>query len=160
MYPRERDKTWIVLADSSRARIFLADHDLERARLLRELDHPESRLKPSELTTGMKGSTGPREARSLHGHRPSTDPQTGPHQVELEKFAREIAQELEHGRVQGAYEELIVAAPPQFLGLIRRYMKVDVERTVRARISKNLVRTEERDVAERIRDEVLQTGRG
>ena len=57
-------------------------------------------------------------------------------------------------------EELIVAAPPQFLGLIRRSMKVDVERTVRARISKNLVRTEERDVAERIRDEVLQTGWG
>lgn len=168
MYPRERDKTWIVLADSSRARIYLADHDLSRARLIRELDHPESRIKESDLTTGMKGSTGPRQRGAggsavrghLFGHRPSTDPQTGPHQVELEKFAREIAQELEHGRVQGAYEEIVLAAPPQFLGLVRRFLKVDVERLVRTRIPKNLVRTEERDVAERIRDEVLETGRG
>lgn len=166
MYPRERDKTWIVLADSSRARIYLADHDLSRARLIRELDHPESRIKESDLTTGMKGSIGPRQRGAgpghrgnLFGHRPSTDPQTGAHQVELEKFARDIAQELEHGRVQGAYEELVLAAPPQFLGLIRQALKVDVERKVRARIPKNLVRTEERDVAARLRDEVLQTGR-
>jgi len=165
MYPRERDRTWIVLADSSRARIYLTDHDLNEARLIRELDHPESRIKESELATGMKGSIGPRQRGSgnrgnLHGHRPSTDPQTGAHQVELEKFAREIAQELEHARVQGACEEIVLAAPPQFLGLIRQFLKVDVERMVRARISKNLVRIEERDVAERIRDELFQAGRG
>lgn len=166
MYPRERDATWIVLADSSRARIFLADKDLEQARLIRELDHPESRIKPSDLTTGARGSTGPRQhgrgaghRGHLKGHRPTTDPQTNAHQVEIEKFAREIAQELEHARVQGAYEELIIAAPPQFLGLVRQALKVDVERIVRARIPKNLVRLEERDVAERIRDEVFQMGR-
>lgn len=158
MNPSAQDRTWIVLADSSRARIHVADEKLTRSKLMRELEHPESRVKGIDLNATERGRTSSR-IRNVGGQRSAMEPHTDPREVEWSNFARELANELEHGRTHNAFDELIIVAPPQFLGQLRDAMTDHLHDMVRADVPKNLTQVEDRDVIERIKSEVYDTGR-
>lgn len=158
MNPSAPERTWIVLADASRARIHLADKELTHTTLIRELDHPESRVKDSDLVTDSQGRTQPRQRNNPS--QPNVEPRTYPKAVEMQTFARQLAGELEHGRVQGAFDELIIAAPPQFLGLLRDAMDRNLLATVRVDIPKRLTDLRHDELIPRIQALLLDAGRG
>src|SRR5882724_8842954 len=61
-------RTWILLADAASARLYVSGERPGDWTLLREIEHPESRMRPSELLSDRPGrvkqSTGSRDARS------------------------------------------------------------------------------------------------
>lgn len=119
----QKRKTFVLVADGSRARLFAKTDDTSKFALIEAFDHPESRLKNSELMADKPGRTfasGPtNHARSAKEYR------TNPKRVEAEKFAREIRHRLATHLDGHAFDDLVIAAPPKFLGLLRSTLSTD-----------------------------------
>lgn len=123
--------TWIVAADSSRAR-FLQVADRERLEEIDALVNPEGRMHDRELTTDahprFRGASGP-----------ASDPQEMPaveHAVEL--FAKRVGDYLDKARTERRYDQLVLIAPPKFLGTLRKELGKDVARLVADELPKDL----------------------
>ena len=107
-------RTWILLADAASARLYASGERPGDWTLLRELQHPESRMRPSGLLSDKPG-----RVKQSTGSRAAMEPHTPRKKVEAERFAREIAQALDESVVSGACERLVLVAPPAFLGVLR-----------------------------------------
>ena len=122
--------TWIVAADSSRARI-LQVAGRQRLEELESLLNPEGRLNDRELTTDAN----PR----LHGPGGMSareEPSAVEHAVET--FSKRIGDYLEKARTDHRYEQLVLVAPPKFLGLLRKELGKEVEKLVLDELPKDL----------------------
>lgn len=131
------DITWIVLADSARARIFTLTEPgaelLERT----TLSHPESRMHDRELTSDLPGRAFDSHGQGRHGMEQRHDPK----EYEARTFAAEIAREIERIRRDEPFDALVLAAPPKFLGLLRSELDQGVHQLIVAEIGKNLVKS-------------------
>lgn len=106
---------WIVVADQSLARIFAMESRLSPLEELESLVHPAGRQHPGELVSDRSG----REAAPGGSHH-AVEPDVARKEAEAEKFAAQVAAELERGRQAGDFDQLIVVAPPRMLGLLRQ----------------------------------------
>lgn len=129
-------KTWIVVADSARARIFKRSGRWQELDELRGMCHPESRLHHGDLKTGWEGAT--QESVGHGSHQP--DWETTPFEKEATRFAQEIAQVLHHGRNQNAFEKLVLIAAPAFLGRLREKLDRPTAGCVVQELDKNWAR--------------------
>ena len=110
---------WIVSADSCAAHIYSipAAKYKEPMTLIKELQHPEGRMKGQELASDGPGHYRARDKAAGKFADP-TDPKT----AELDKFVKEIADAIEHGRSINAFEKIIIVAAPHFYGLIAMHL--------------------------------------
>jgi protein required for attachment to host cells len=157
--------TWVLISDASRARLFQAGeygaHQMSLT-LLRKFEHPESRERNLDLVSDkpgriqqsvspnirMRGGSGGGQVAT--GNRAGMEPTTPPKKIEHEHFARELAQELEKGLQQNAYSNLIVAANPEFLGLLRGTMSDQVKKHLTASLDKDYTAMDVRELEGRI----------
>jgi len=126
---------WIVLADASRARVIEADEVLAPQREVSDLLHPAARLHTSELMSDDRG----RSWAGPGGVHSALDAHTDRHEVEAAAFARELGKALTAGLDDGRYQGLVLAAPPRFLGLLRKELPDRVADRVRLQIDHELV---------------------
>jgi protein required for attachment to host cells len=77
-------------------------------------------------------------------------PEVEPKQVEAQRFALSLAGVLKQGLNRHAYEELVLAAPPHFLGLLRQAMDEQVAARVAATFDKNFIALSNREIENRI----------
>ena len=125
--------TWIIAADSSRARILQVT---DRGRHLDEIDdlqNPEGRAHDRELISDAHPRfSGP-------GGGPGSDRQemsAKEHATEL--FAKRIADYLESARTAHRYDRMHLIAPPKFLGRLRQALGKDTARLVAEELPKDL----------------------
>jgi len=136
--------TWVVVADSSRARIFV-----QRGRALEEIAdrvNPEGRLKAGDLDADRGGRSFDIAGEGRHAMEREHDAK----RTKIIEFAKAIADEVDAQRRRGDVDAVVLVAPPQFLGHLRDALGEQTARIVRRTIDKNLV---EQDV-ERIAAEV------
>ena len=119
------DKLWILVGNASRVRLFSADAQGESWTLLEEFHHDESRAKNGELLNQPDNPN----AGSLHKPQPENETD-GRKDVEHERFARELSHRLDKGVDNHQFERLIIAAPPEFLGRLRRMLSGRVRQRV------------------------------
>ncbi|MDD4913458.1 MAG: host attachment protein [Methylococcales bacterium] len=139
--------TWVVVADSSRARFFVRESHSE---FLQELDgvvHPEGRMHGQDEFTDRPG--GIAGSHDEGNHRFEAETSFKEHEAEV--FAGQIADRLEHGRVNHDYRKLILVAPPAFLGVLRQVLNKHILELVSGSMDKNLVGED----AEEIRKHIL-----
>lgn len=134
--------TWIVVADSARARIFDAGPHGRELNEVEDLSHPESRLHEGDLRTG---STGSRQQR-MSTARSASGPTTSTHEKHTTGFARDIARYLEHARHRGNFDKLVIAAEPAVLGELRDHLDAATRACVTREIDKNWARHTARDI--------------
>ena len=114
-------KSWIVLANSARARVF--ERETESGRLLELMDlvHPQSREKAAELTSDQEG-----HAQKAHGDPgrkgTSFQPHATPHRKEMAAFSMEISRHLEAAANDGRFGELALIASDPFLGELKHHL--------------------------------------
>jgi protein required for attachment to host cells len=125
--------TWIVVADSSRARIFSAEKPISKLVEVQALTHPEGRLHQGDLVTDKPG----RDNNASYGSH-NMGHETDAKEEESLRFAAMVCERLEEGRCQGQYEKLYVIAAPTFLGLLRKQQNSALRKTVADEIPKNL----------------------
>ncbi|TVO74847.1 host attachment protein [Sedimenticola selenatireducens] len=124
---------WVVVADTSRARIFSAENAFSPLVEIQTLDHPEARLHAGDLVSDRAGrdrSTGARSHDVGHLNETKRD--------EALRFASEVCATLESGRAHGHFNKLHVIAAPSFLGLLRKQQPHPLQKMVATEISKNL----------------------
>jgi protein required for attachment to host cells len=119
------DKLWILVGNASRVRLFSADAQGENWALLEEFFHEESRAKNGELLNQPDNPN----AGSLHKPQPENEPD-GRKEVEHERFAKELSHRLDRGVDDHQFDRLIIAAPPAFLGRLRRVLSTRVRQRV------------------------------
>lgn len=127
-------KTWIVVADSARARIFLAERPDRPWRVVEELEHPESRARSPELLT----------------EQPAMERGTLPKEREAEVFARQLAERLERAFHSHQFKRLVLVAPPEMMGYLRRELKESVKGAVTDEITKDFVQLREDELQARV----------
>jgi len=126
-------QTWVVVAESSRAKIFELD---QKDRSLTELvgfAHTPSRAHARQLDTDMPGHSRHGKSRHLLG-------QEGAKHQHSATFARTLGNHLETARHKHQFDKLIVMSPPGFLGELRKKMSHETNKSVVSEIDKNLVR--------------------
>lgn len=127
-------KTWIVAADSSRARIFFTDKPKGPLHEREDLAHPEARLHTQELRTDASGGTQDGNPSGRLGMESASDPK----EQESVIFAKRVCQSLTAGMQRGEFEKLYVVSAPTFLGHLRSAMNTGLKGRVVAEIDKNL----------------------
>jgi protein required for attachment to host cells len=131
--------TWIVAADSSRARI-LQVAGRQRLDEIDNLLNPEGRMNDRELITDahprFRGTGGPGSDRQ---EMPAVE-----HAVEL--FAKRVGDYLDKARVAHRFDELVLVAPPKFLGTLRKELGKEVEKLVADELPKDLSWFNEREL--------------
>jgi len=125
--------TWILVADSSRAKIFIAETSTSPLEEIEALDHPEGRQHEQLLTSDLPG----RNAGSASS-RHALDDETPPKQQEAIGFAKKITKRLDEARKDHLYGRLIIVAAPAFLGLLRENINADIKKIVTWELDKNL----------------------
>lgn len=123
------DITWVVVADSSRARLFVLGQKNQLGEL-QDFVNPAGRENDNALSSDASGRFG----NGMHaGTQAGTQGHTAePHMTPVEhanaQFARHIAQVLQQGLQQRRYSKLCLVAAPKFLGQLRHSLDAQVEK--------------------------------
>lgn len=137
---------WIVVAESARARIFAVSGTGGKLSEIADLSHPESRLHASDLSSDLPGRTFDSRGQGRHRMEQPTDLKT----QEAQAFAAEIIRYLDHGRGEGAFDALVLAASPTFLGLLRSKLSKATRNTIVGEINKNLVEADQKTLEQQV----------
>ncbi|MBS3780670.1 MAG: host attachment protein [Desulfovermiculus sp.] len=126
-------KAWVVVADSSRARIFGAKNRSGDLIELEDMYHPESRMRDSELQTDKPG-----RMYSMQGEFRSAAEQTPARKVEAERFAQSLAEYLDKKHHEQQFDHLLLVASPNFLGQLRNEFRERLHKAVSKEINKDI----------------------
>jgi len=139
------NRTWVVLADEASAKLYESKAAERNWKLVAEMSHPESRAKESELVSDKPG-----RVQQSEGYRSAMEPPTPRKKVEVDRFAREVAQTLDDAAAKRAFDRLILVAAPPFLGVLRQHLSGRVQKHVVATIEKDYLHLDLREVRERL----------
>ena len=125
----------VVVADSSRARIMVAENG--NSPLVDEKDfiHPESRLREQDLVSDGPGSESDSGGFGKHsmGHEKAA------HQKQAEAFAHELRDEIDKLRRSSDLRRIYLVASPKFLGLLRSSINKQCAELLAGELNKDLV---------------------
>ena len=135
-------KTWVVVAESSRAKIFELNKKNTPLIELQDFTHSSSRLHEQEISSDLPGRT--HDSHGLGSHKLST--QTSIKKHESMAFAKTIGQHIEKARSKGEFQKLILMSPPAFLGQLRKQLSNQTFKHIVSEIDKNLVKHKTNDI--------------
>ncbi len=135
-------KIWVLVADSARARLFHADGSAGPLQEQTDLLMPGSRLKEKDLVGDRAG----RAFDSGGNGRHAMDPGTTAKEMESHRFAAQIAELLQKEQLSGAFNRLVLVAPPGFLGELRGALSDGVRALVSEELGKDLVQFDIDDI--------------
>lgn len=130
--------TWIVVANASLAKLYENLGPKKGLRLVKEMVHPESREKAANLVSDQAGNFQGSGSYAQH-----TDPK---HQ-EMDRFALEIAHELESGRAKNAYSRLVLVSSVPFIGRVKQHLSEHVKGKISDMIEKDYTKLPEKDLS-------------
>jgi protein required for attachment to host cells len=135
--------TWIIAADSSRARILQVTDRGEHLDEIEDLLNPEGRVHDRDLLADghprFHGTNGPGSDRQ--------EMSATEHFTEL--FAKRLGEYLDKARTAHRYDRLHLIAPPKFLGQLRKELGKEVEKLVTDELPKDLSWLKARDIEQR-----------
>lgn len=134
--------TWVVVADSVRARIFTAETSTSGLAELETMTHPEGRMHDRDITSDLPGRSFDSLGNARHAMEPPTDPK---HELAIE-FARSLAHHLDAARIKKDFERLVIVAAPAFLGLLREHLNTTCRKLVAFELNKNLTQHTPEDI--------------
>ncbi len=130
-------RSWVLVAESSRAKLYEAKTKAAPLVEIADYVHPEARLPQRELITDGPGEdTGGSPGLGPH----MFDDEVSPKEEEAIRFAEMLAEELEKGRVARKFDQLILVAPPKFMGYLREKLSPELKAMIGESIDKNLTR--------------------
>ena len=137
-----RDR-WILIANAAEARLFAVTGS-DAWRLVTTLEHPLSAAKTSDIMSDRAG----RVQQRTGPQRSAADPHTTPKGIEADHFARELASLLDVERAR--YAQLVLVAPPHFLGLLRSHLSQAVQGALTTCVTHNWTDVPEHELPGRL----------
>ncbi|HEY1609146.1 MAG TPA: host attachment protein [Paraburkholderia sp.] len=143
---------WIAVANRAVARIFSAESPLGAIDEVETLLHPAGRLQDDSLVTDKPGRTFDRG-----GSGPHSSPDAVQHDHEATTFASEIAACLAKGREASRYGTLVIAAPPAFLGVLRKQLDAQTQSLVTLELDKDLAHLGARELRAHLPERLVRS---
>ena len=134
--------TWILLADSTQARIACNDGPGRGVTLVSGETLHGRNLPGREIDSDRPGRTFDSHGRGRHAMEPPTDPREN----EKQHFIRDLAALLDKEAKRGRYDRLVLVAPPKALGYLRRALSDQVRDRITGEIRKDLMHLPTRDL--------------
>jgi len=133
--------TWILVADSSRAKIYETNSQSDVLHELKTLNHSKSRLHEQLVSSDLPGSHA-----GIGGSRHHYDTETGIKEYEEIEFAEDINKELQKAKNRNQFSKLVVVSPPHFLGILRKNFHSNVANSIALEVDKNLVKMKPKEI--------------
>jgi protein required for attachment to host cells len=143
-------KTWILVADEARARVFEAERGDAVLVEVADFIHDAGRHHPQERFADRL----PRAHDSMGSARHAIEPHTDAEMIEAQRFARRLGDVLEVARNEQRYARLIVLAAPRFLGTLRETLGAQVAKLVVAEVDKDLTHETAVQLYARVREQL------
>jgi protein required for attachment to host cells len=137
--------TWILVADTTRARIFTAETPSSPLEEIEDLSHSKSRLHDREITSDLPGKI---KSFGAGGH--AFEQPTDPKKYEAEVFAHTVAQYLEDAHNANRFEQLLIVAGPTFLGLMRSNLPDQIKKLIRFELNKEITTLSVADIRQHL----------
>ena len=134
------DTTWILVADSGRARIF-EKHNHAAITELQDLTNSLGRLQDRELKTDKEGRFFGHPAQGN-----TSEPEVPPEAHQALLFAETIDKFLSDSYHHQRFSKLQLIVPPEFLGLLRKKLDDQVRKVVVKEVPKDLSRASVKDI--------------
>ncbi|MBN9242197.1 MAG: host attachment protein [Mesorhizobium sp.] len=132
---------WVVVADGERA-LFLRNEGGAK--------HPDfqvaDEMERENPATREQGTERPRRYSDGPSPHNSAFAETDWHRLSKERFADDVARRLYRSVHQGRIEELVLVAPPQILGALRKKLHKEVGARVKAEFARTLTNQSVRDI--------------
>ena len=126
--------TWVLIADGAQARILQYSGPSKGLVQLDGLKFEDAHLRNREIMADRPG-----RAFSSAGYgRSAIEPRTDPADYRETEFLRAVAERINQKCLAGAFRRLVIAAAPQALGELRRFLTPATMETVAAEIPKDL----------------------
>ena len=125
--------TWILVADSSRARIFIADSS-STLQEIEDFAHTEGRLHEQDMTSDLPGKDAGVVGAGGHAYQNQIDPK----EQEAINFAKSIAKHIDKEYSLNKFEQLMMIADPSFLGELRTQLSDQCRKAVCYELDKNI----------------------
>jgi len=125
--------TWVLIADGAQARVLEYSGPSKGLVQLEGLKFQDARLKSGEIMSDRPG-----RANSVSGSRAAIEHRTDPSDFRESEFLRSVADMLNQKSLEGAFRKLVIAAAPQALGELRRFLTPGTMEKVTAELSKDL----------------------
>ena len=138
-------ETWVLVSDACRARLFIEQgrHGLVE---LEGFACPASREHIKDRVTDRAGL----KPAGAHGVRVGASQEVNPKEAEAKAFARHLADYLYKKLNMQAYRELVLAAPPHFLGLLRAALNDSVSQRVVASFDRDYTTLDPAELMDRL----------
>lgn len=124
----------IVVADSSRARIFTADSARSPLNEIETMAHPEGRMHEQNMVSDMPGKDSGKGGGGDHAYQEKIEPK----EQEMIVFARRIADYLDDARKANKLNQLLLVAAPAFLGELRTHLSNETSEKIVFELDKNI----------------------
>ena len=139
-------KTWVVVADSARARVFDVEGKTKALVEIMDLSHPASLQHASEMASDAPGMSSVKGMPSKFG----MEEVVSPKEEEAIRFAKQVAETLQQGLAD--YERLYLIAAPHFLGLLRKDLDQAVKTKIFGELDKELTKHTVEDIRAHLPD--------
>ena len=132
----------IVVADSTRARIFTIDSAHSPLNEIETMAHPEGRVHEQNLVSDLPGKSSGKGGGGDHAYQEKIEPK----REEMIEFAKRIADYLDETRKANNLNKLIIIAAPAFLGELRTHLSSETSEKIVFELDKNLAHHSEEDI--------------
>ncbi len=129
-------RTWILIADGSRARILSNNGPGKGLEPVRDFEFEKGRLAPGEIMADRPGRTFDSSGPGRHAMAYPADPV----REAQKRFAMQLIEFLNDELAGGAFDRLIITAPAKFLGDLRASISKPLETATIAEVRKDLTR--------------------
>jgi protein required for attachment to host cells len=126
---------WVFVGDGQKA-LFLINEGDEKFPNLRRL----AVLENPDPPTHEQGSDAPGRAYGSVGQIRSSVGETDWHELQKERFAVSIAEQINKAAMSNAFSQMVIVAPAKILGDLRREFTKETESKIVAEIGKDLTR--------------------
>lgn len=132
----------VVVAESSRARIFTMENPNTPLTELQDMLHPEGRAHTHNLTSDLPGRSFDRQGQGRHAMQDPVDVK----EQEALVFAEQLADFINTKFGERGMDRLYIAAAPHFLGHLRKKLGDEAKRHIVRQLNKNLVTMDEAEI--------------
>ena len=146
------ERTWVLVADGSRARILQKDEgNRKQLRTIEGMTFSHELPKTSEVVRDRL----PRTFESVGDTRHAVATEVDPHREEKRKFAGELADALDAELVKKSFDRLVVVAPAQMLGDLRSALSPAVKERTTADVVLDLTKVPDIEIASHLNNFII-----
>lgn len=135
-----------LVADASRARLFISTNARSGLQEIETIAHPEGRLHEHEVTSDLPGRHVGDKSTGSDTYQAETEPK----QQEMIDFAKRLSQHINEMVNKHQVSHVSIIAAPHFLGVLRKNLPEQVEKLVDFELDKDLVQHSIEDIQQHL----------